>query len=157
MLRSRLLATVEQVLLQRTVVTNVKPVINSHGNKDEQRGANLPDENSSTKTSVDPPRRPLTQQFTHRVTNQVPPLEYIDLYESDFALQEFVPKEKIGAMRELAAEVGTFHWFEQGQRANRYTPSLQQFDRYGQRIDEVEFHPSYHELMQLGMRYGVSD
>lgn len=156
MLRSRLLAVVEQVLLQRTIVTNVKTVMNSDGNNDEQR-ENLPDENQSTHTSVDPPRRPLTQQFTHQVTNQVPPLEFIDLYESDLAFQEFAPKEKIGSMRELAAEVGTFHWFEQGQRANRHTPSLHQFDRYGQRIDEVQFHPSYHDLMQLGMRHGVSN
>ena len=59
-------------------------------------------------------------------------------------------------MREMAVELGTFHWFEQGQRANRHPPSLHQFDRYGQRIDEVQFHPSYHDLMQIGMRYGVS-
>ena len=155
MFRSRLLSTIQKPLLQRTIVTNSKAAINNDGTHDEQQG-NSPDEHQSTNISLDPPRRPLTQQFTHQVTNQVPPLEYIDLYESDLAFQEFAPKEAIGSMRELAAESGTFHWFEQGQRANRHPPTLHQFDRYGQRIDEVQFHPSYHDLMQLGIRYGVS-
>jgi len=152
MIRSRLFSAIHQPLIQRTIVTNVKAVIN---NNDEQSG-NSVDEHQSMNVSHSPPRRPLTQQFTHQVTNQVPPLEYINLYETDMAFQEFVPKENMGQMRELAAEVGVFHWFEQGQRANRHPPSLHQFDRYGQRIDEVQFHPAYHDLMQIGMRYGVS-
>ncbi|CAF2129813.1 unnamed protein product, partial [Rotaria magnacalcarata] len=40
----------------------------------------------------------------------------------------------------MAAELGVYHWFEQGHRANQHTPILNQFDRYGQRIDEVQFH-----------------
>ncbi len=146
MLRSRLFSTI-----QRTIVTNVKTVINN-----DEQSRNSTEEHQSMNVSYGPPRRPLTQQFTHQVTNQVPPLEYVDLYESDLALKEFVTKENSGQMKEMAAELGAFHWFEQGQRANRYPPSLHQFDRYGQRIDEVQFHPSYHDLMQIGMRYGVS-
>lgn len=151
MLRSRLFPAIQRPLIQRATVTSAKTVKND----DEHRG-NPTDEHQSLNVSYGPPRRPLTQQFTHKVTNQVPPLECIDLYESDLAFQEFAPKENIGHMREMAAEVGVFHWFEQGQRANRHPPALHQFDRYGQRIDEVQFHPSYHDLMQLGMRHGVS-
>jgi hypothetical protein len=153
MLRSRLFSTIYQPLIQRTIVTNIKSVIN---NDEQQPPRNSTEEHQAVNVSYGPPRRPLTQQFTHQVTNQVPPLEYVDLYESDLALQEFLTKENSGQMREMASELGVFHWFEQGQRANRYPPSLHQFDRYGQRIDEVQFHPSYHDLMQIGMRYGVS-
>ncbi len=154
MIRSRLLS-INQPLLQRTIVTNIKTIINNSGNNEEQQ-RNLTEEYNSPNVSYYPPRQPLTQQFTHQVTNQVPPLEYVDLYESDLTLREFLTKDNSGQMREMAAEIGTFHWFEQGSRANRYPPSLHQFDRYGQRIDEVQFHPAYHDLMQLGMRYGVS-
>ena len=149
MLRSRLLYTI-----RRTLVTNAKTAANN--DEQQQQPRNPTEENQPTNVSFSPPSRPLTQQFTHQVTNQVPPLEYVDLYETDLALREFVTKENGGQTREMATELGVFHWFEQGQRANRYPPSLHQFDRYGQRIDEVQFHPSYHDLMQLGMRYGVS-
>jgi putative acyl-CoA dehydrogenase len=44
---------------------------------------------------------------------------------------------------------------ELGYTANENKPKLRAFDRYGHRIDEVEFHPSYHRVMQLGMQYGV--
>jgi hypothetical protein len=155
MLRSRLLS-INQPLFQRTVATNAKIIINNNESKEEVPQRNVNEGYQSTNASYKPPQRPLTQQFTHQVTNQVPPLENVDLYESDLTMREFVTKENCGQMREMATELGTFHWFEQGQRANRHPPSLHQFDRYGQRIDEVQFHPSYHDLMQIGMRYGVS-
>ncbi|CAF1126568.1 unnamed protein product [Rotaria sordida] len=154
MLRSPLLL-ISRPLLQRTVVTQVKTSINNNNeNNQEEKQQNVTEGHQSSHT-YEPPRRPMTQQFTHQVTNQVPPLEFVDLYESDLALQTFVTKENGGQTIEMAAELGTFHWFEQGHRANRYLPTLQQFDRYGQRIDEVHFHPSYHDLMGIGMRYGV--
>lgn len=154
MIRSRLLS-INQPFIQRTIVTNVKTIINN--NHEETGQQNSTEEYHSSNVSYSAPRRPLTQQFTHQVTNQVPPLEYVDLYENDLALKEFVTAENCGQMKEMASELGAFHWFEQGHRANKYPPTLHQFDRYGQRIDEVQFHPSYHELMQIGMRYGVSD
>jgi hypothetical protein len=151
MLRSRLLS-INQPLFQRTLVTKAKTVINNK--QDEQhKGA---DEYRSSNTSFNPPRRPLTEQFTHQVTNQVPPIEHVDFYETDLTFREFVSRENSGQMGEMAAELGAFHWFEQGHRANRHPPTLHQFDRFGQRIDEVHFHPAYHDLMQIGMRYGVS-
>jgi putative acyl-CoA dehydrogenase len=42
-----------------------------------------------------------------------------------------------------------------GYQANRYKPELKTFDRYGHRIDEVEYHPAYHELMRLGVEAQV--
>ena len=153
MLRSRLFVT-SQSLFQRIVITRARVDV-ANENKDEQN--NKTDEFQLSHTSFDPPRRPLTQQFTHKVTNQVPPFEYYDLYKSDLTLREFVTKENKGQIKDMGAELGVFHWFEQGHQANRYPPSLQQFDRYGQRIDEVHFHPAYHDLMQIGMRYGVSE
>ena len=154
MLRSRLLST-SQPLIQRTIVTQPKVAVNND-NKIDQKDKTT-EYQLSDSGSFDPPRRPLTQQFTHKVTNQVPPLEYFDLYKNDLTLREFVTKENKGQIKDMGIELGTFHWLEQGQVANKYPPSLHQFDRYGQRIDEVEFHPAYHELMQVGMRYGVND
>ncbi|CAF1495948.1 unnamed protein product [Rotaria sp. Silwood1] len=151
MLGSRLL-TRSQPLFQRTFVTQANVAVTNE-NKTEQ--GDKTNEYQSSNNSFDPPRRPLTQQFTHQVTNQVPPLEYIDLYKSDLTLREFVTKENKGQIKDMGVELGTFHWFEQGQTANRHLPTLHQFDRYGQRIDEVHFHPAYHDLMQIGMRYGV--
>jgi hypothetical protein len=153
MLRSRLFVT-SQPLFQRTVVTQTKAAVTIE-NKDEQKPKT--DESQSSSTSIDPPRRPLTQQFTHQVTNQVPPFEYYDLYKNDLTLREFVTKETKGQIKDMGIELGVFHWFEQGHLANRYPPTLNQFDRYGQRIDEAHFHPAYHDLMQIGMRYGVSE
>ncbi|CAF5162952.1 unnamed protein product, partial [Rotaria sp. Silwood1] len=130
MLGSRLL-TRSQPLFQRTFVTQANVAVTNE-NKTEQ--GDKTNEYQSSNNSFDPPRRPLTQQFTHQVTNQVPPLEYIDLYKSDLTLREFVTKENKGQIKDMGVELGTFHWFEQGQTANRHLPTLHQFDRYGQRI-----------------------
>ncbi|CAF3437911.1 unnamed protein product [Rotaria sp. Silwood1] len=151
MLRSRILPT-SKTLFQRATVTQTKPAVTNENNNEQNDKMN---DDQSSDDSFNPPQRPLTQQFTHQVTNQVPPLEYIDLYKSDLALREFLTKENKGQIKDMGVELGTFHWFEQGQLANRYPPSLHQFDRYGQRIDEVHFHPAYHDLMKIGMRYGV--
>ena len=148
MLSSRL-TFISQPLLQRTVVTQATEATTSENKKTTKKY-------QSSRNSLDPPRRPLTQQLTHRVTNQVPPLEYIDLYKSDLTLREFVTNDNKGQIKDMGVELGTFHWFEEGQLANRYPPVLHQFDRNGQRIDEVHFHSAYHQLMRIGMRYGVS-
>lgn len=153
MLLSRL-STSSACLIRRTVVTNAQVAVPKENREDSKVKT---DDDLAFDSSIDPPRRPLTQHSTHQVTNQVPPLEYLHLYKSDLVLREFVNKENHGQIKDMGAELGVFHWFEQGSQANRYPPTLHQFDRYGQRIDEVHFHPSYHELMQIGMRYGVSN
>lgn len=152
MIRSRLLP-IHQPLFQRTVVTQAKNVVSSDSKRSEEPQT-IREDNPTV--SYAPPRRPLKQQFTHQVLNQVPPLEKVDLYETDLALKEFVTDENCGQIKKMGAELGAYHWFEQGHIANRYTPTLHQFDRFGHRIDEVQFHPAYHDLMAIGMRYGVS-
>ena len=55
----------------------------------------------------------------------------------------------------FGAELGRAETLRQGELANRFPPELKSFDRFGHRIDEVEFHPAYHYMMQLGVDYGV--
>lgn len=104
--------------------------------------------------------RPLTELPTHAVRNQPPPLENIDLWARDIALREAVQREGGGwAEAELArfgARVGSAEVIAWGFEANRQRPTLLNFDRYGQRIDEVRYHPSYHRLMALALEAGAS-
>ncbi|WP_416899581.1 MAG: acyl-CoA dehydrogenase family protein [Minwuia sp.] len=105
------------------------------------------------------PFRPRTELTTHDVTNQAAPLEDYNLYDADPALKEALHRHGGGdaedAVREMGAELGSAESYEHGRLANDNPPKLKSFDRYGQRIDEVEFHPSYHHMMALGMRHGI--
>jgi putative acyl-CoA dehydrogenase len=106
-----------------------------------------------------PARAPLTELATHRVENQPPPLCDYDLFEADAALREGLHREGAGwaeaQVRGLARELGSERVMELGDLANRNPPELRIFDRYGQRIDEVRYHPAYHGLMELGISHGV--
>lgn len=106
-----------------------------------------------------PPRDPSTQLDTHEVTNQPPPLVDYNLYDGDAVLREALHREGGGwaedKVRAFGAALGSERVLALGATANRFTPELRAFDRFGQRIDEVEFHPSYHELMALGIEHGV--
>ncbi len=96
--------------------------------------------------------------ITHRVENQVPVLGPYNAYLTDRALREAVQREGGGwAEAELArfGAVAGGEMMELGFAANENKPCLRAFDRSGERIDEVDFHPSYHRLMQLGMQHGV--
>src|SRR5271165_7121387 len=88
---------------------------------------------------------------THAVFNQTPPLTDYNLYTSDTALQEAVRREGAGdAAAELeraGAALGTAENFEHARLANRHTPLLNRFNSRGERIDTIEFHPSWHVLM----------
>jgi putative acyl-CoA dehydrogenase len=97
---------------------------------------------------------------THDVSNQPPPFEEVNLFTSDVALQAAVQAaggaahgERLTAFGAAAGSAETALWAAQ---ANENPPRLKAFDRYGQRIDEVDFHPSYHRLMALGLTAGVS-
>jgi putative acyl-CoA dehydrogenase len=89
---------------------------------------------------------------THTVFNQTPPLTDYNLFATDKPLQEAVAREGAAwAAAELTlagAELGTCTLFEHGRLANRFPPVLHNFDAQGQRIDCVEFHPSWHTLMR---------
>jgi putative acyl-CoA dehydrogenase len=96
---------------------------------------------------------------THEVTNQPPPLVDWNLYEADEVLQSGVAG--YGAvwaeseLRELGARVGSAEVIEWGVLANQYPPELHTHDRFGHRIDEVAFHPTWHRLMDLSLSYGL--
>ena len=104
--------------------------------------------------------RPLAALDTHEVFNQPPPLENVNLFTSDSALVDAVACAGGGAHRrklaDLGARAGSAEAIEWGVEANRNVPVLENFDRYGQRIDEVHFHPAYHELMRLGLESGIA-
>jgi putative acyl-CoA dehydrogenase len=88
---------------------------------------------------------------THTVFNQTPPLTDYNLYSTDVALQEAVRREAAhGAEQDLAKageELGLAASFEHARLANRYPPILHGFSVNGERIDTIEFHPSWHVLM----------
>ncbi|WP_406422859.1 acyl-CoA dehydrogenase family protein [Streptomyces sp. NBC_00873] len=92
---------------------------------------------------------------THTVSNQVPPLVGYDVFAADRALTEAVerhlaPELLDGArneLTELGRSAGSAQAQEWGALANEYPPKLRTHDRYGHRIDEVEFHPAYHRLL----------
>ncbi|WP_297691839.1 isovaleryl-CoA dehydrogenase [Phenylobacterium sp.] len=96
---------------------------------------------------------------TQEVFNQPPPLVGYNLFTSDRALTEAVVREGAGwAIADLTrygAKLGTPEVLELGALANRETPRLHAFDRFGRRIDWVEFHPAYHELMALQVAQGI--
>ena len=97
---------------------------------------------------------------THEVANQAPPLVPYDAYATDTALHEAVAREGGAwadkALVALGAAVGD-EMMTQGFLANENRPVFKPFDRFGHRIDEVEFHPAYHRLMELGVRHGVAN
>lgn len=90
---------------------------------------------------------------THEVFNQATPFENVNLFACDPALIEALLREGGGAaLRELDAlgdKLGRAETYALARLANIHTPELQQFDRAGRRIDEVLFHPAWHELMAI--------
>ncbi|MFF2302712.1 acyl-CoA dehydrogenase family protein [Streptomyces sp. NPDC058128] len=95
---------------------------------------------------------------THEVTNQVPPLTGYDV-SADPALLESLRREGAGwaeaEVRELGARAGGAQAQDWGRLAERHSPVLHTHDRHGHRIDEVEFHPHWHDLMDVAVRHGL--
>ncbi|MBZ3901695.1 acyl-CoA dehydrogenase family protein [Streptomyces griseiscabiei] len=98
-------------------------------------------------------------RHTHDVTNQPPPLAPYDAAE-DVALLEGLRREGAGWAEKdvrrlglLAGGVAAQEWAEQ---ANRYEPELRTHDRYGNRVDEVDFHPAWHHLMRTAVEEGLA-
>ncbi len=89
---------------------------------------------------------------THSVFNQTPPLADYNLYTTDLALQQAVRREGAhGAQSDLAragAELGSAASLEHARLANCHPPILHRFNVSGERIDTIEFHPSWHLLMK---------
>src|SRR5215468_9936630 len=97
-------------------------------------------------------------QATHEVRNQVPPLAGHDV-AADPALLEAVEREEAGwvaaELHELGRLAGTAGTQEQARLANEHPPVLRSHDRYGNRVDEVEFHPAWHALMETAVGHGL--
>ena len=90
---------------------------------------------------------------THEVLNQPGALESYNAYAGDQALVEAVRvfgADWAGdALRHAGTLVGSAHVQHLARQANRHLPELRTHDRFGNRMDVVEFHPAYHELMEL--------
>jgi putative acyl-CoA dehydrogenase len=96
---------------------------------------------------------------THEVLNQSPPFEEVDLFAMDRPLSDAVAANGGAAAGKELSEFGQ-HWGSaamaaRGRIANENTPKLRTFDSRGNRRDEVEFHPAYHELMARSAHAGI--
>ncbi|WP_052851187.1 acyl-CoA dehydrogenase family protein [Streptomyces avicenniae] len=102
---------------------------------------------------------------THAVTNQPPPLAGYDVFAQDAALAEGVARyaepgaaeelaDGLGALGRLAGSAEAQEW---GTQANASPPVLRTHDRYGHRVDEVEFHPAWHRLLERAVGAGLTD
>ena len=93
------------------------------------------------------------------VLNQPPALEDYNLFEADVPLREAVRREGGGWIEEraldLGARLGAAETLRLGEAANRHPPELRTHDRFGRRVDEVLFHPAWHELLRLSVHYGT--
>ncbi|HEX3726611.1 MAG TPA: hypothetical protein VHV08_10230, partial [Pirellulales bacterium] len=96
---------------------------------------------------------------THEVQNQVPRLVGHNLFTSDRVLTEALVREGAGwasdQAEQLGARLGTAEVIDWGFEANNNPPVLHTHDARGQRIDEVRFHPAWHELMSLSVSFGL--
>jgi putative acyl-CoA dehydrogenase len=96
---------------------------------------------------------------THEVFNQAPPFGDVNLFHCDVALREGLAREGAGwaaaDLERLGRELGSAAVLDLGRLANEFPPRLVNFDRGGHRVDEVEFHPAWHELMRLLIENGA--
>ncbi|MFD5573936.1 acyl-CoA dehydrogenase family protein [Streptomyces cadmiisoli] len=101
---------------------------------------------------------------THTVTNQPPPLVGYDVFGADRALVAAVERhldpavrdEALGELSALGRSAGSAQVQEWAVQADRNPPTLRTHDRYGHRIDEVEFHPAWHRLLGKGVSAGLT-
>ena len=99
-----------------------------------------------------------SRHATHRVINQASPLTGFNAFEHDAVLSAAVQREApwaAGRCQALGQLVGDEDIQELARLANRHHPELKTHDRYGHRIDWVEFHPSWHQLMALAWKHEV--
>ncbi|MER7487831.1 acyl-CoA dehydrogenase family protein [Streptomyces sp. NPDC126497] len=101
---------------------------------------------------------------THTVTNQAPPLVQYDVFGADRALVEAVERhldpevleEGLSELSGLGRTAGSAQVQEWGAQADGNPPRLRTHDRYGHRIDEVDFHPAWHRLLGKGVSAGLT-
>src|SRR5919107_2485573 len=97
---------------------------------------------------------------THEVPNQAPPLTGHDPITGDTALAEACVRDAdvaaLDSLKALGALAGSEQAQEWGRLANENPPRLRTHDRYGHRVDEVEFHPAWHDLMRTAFEHGLA-
>ena len=105
-----------------------------------------------------PDHAPRIHLTTHEVANQPPPSGDRDLLIDDLPLREALAREAPPWVAEhlapLGREIGSERVRDLGEQANRHPPELRLFDRHGRRLDEVVYHPAYHQLMGLAIEGG---
>jgi putative acyl-CoA dehydrogenase len=95
---------------------------------------------------------------THAVINQVPLLEEHNPASSPVLIEALIREggqwglDEVNAVGAISGARQTQRW---GELANRNRPILRTHDRYGHRVDEVEYDPAYHELMQVAIEHGL--
>ncbi|HVZ43624.1 MAG TPA: isovaleryl-CoA dehydrogenase [Ramlibacter sp.] len=98
-------------------------------------------------------------ESTHDVVNQPEPLANYNLFEHNRALRDALafnaPDLGTAPLAELGELLGTPQMQQHARLANVHTPQLKTHDRFGRRIDFVEFHPSYHALMKAAVTAGL--
>jgi putative acyl-CoA dehydrogenase len=101
----------------------------------------------------------MTSARTHEVTNQPPPLVGHDVFGTDLALVEATEREGAGwavdGLHVLGQRAGSAECIEWGRQANHHPPELRTHDRYGHRLDVVDYHPAYHQLMATAIANGI--
>lgn len=104
-------------------------------------------------------RNPISSLPTHEVTNMPPAIGDQDLYAVDLALQEGITRNGAAWAAQLLSdfgkETGSEATIELANQANQNPPVLRAFDRNGMRINQVDFHPAYHDIMDLAIRNDV--
>ena len=103
--------------------------------------------------------RPLRHGRTHEVANQAPARTGIDEFAANPALVDavaaFAPTADTGKLHRIGRHVGTAEYQDNAQLANTVTPRHHPFDRWGNRVDDIEFHPAYHEIMGYSITEGL--
>jgi putative acyl-CoA dehydrogenase len=96
---------------------------------------------------------------THDVTNVVTELQEYNVYTTDLPLQEAVRRAGAAAheagLASYGARLGSADTIRMAEEANHFKPELHTFDRQGRRIDRVEFHPSWHNIMRMAREQGL--
>ncbi|TVQ31181.1 MAG: DNA alkylation response protein [Wenzhouxiangella sp.] len=109
--------------------------------------------------SNDYPRAGAFLAATHKVENQPPALVDYNAYRSDPALVAAVARagvdDKACALDDFGRRAGSAEMIELGAVANANPPELYTHDRHGHRVDEVRFHPAYHQLMEYAIQNGL--
>ncbi|WP_328540152.1 acyl-CoA dehydrogenase family protein [Streptomyces sp. NBC_00344] len=96
---------------------------------------------------------------THDVTNQAPRRAGLDEYGTNMplraAVREFGAAHHEPQLHEIGSLVGSEQFQHWAELAHTCPPALRTHDRYGNRIDEIDFHPAYHEVTGAAVRYGT--